>query len=158
MADITDDFSFAYLKEAFVATLLELARKHTLGNEDEENGGGDEDDPLDKYELWKEFKKEVKVLRDEMGSSKSAVNKAEQYHSAAEYEELLPLLEHASIRGTGESSPPCGEPPGARWWEAAGDERADRVPSAFFSPLASFRPLAAGKRSKLSDGAFEWGL
>jgi transitional endoplasmic reticulum ATPase len=57
IADITDDFSFAYLKEAFVATLLELARKH--GDDDDEESyedDEDEDDPLEKYEFWRVFK------------------------------------------------------------------------------------------------------
>ena len=61
IAGITDDFSFAYLKEAFVATLLVIA-----GNRSEDadtTGGGDD---LDEYELWREIKNQVRLLRDEM--------------------------------------------------------------------------------------------
>jgi len=66
IAGITQDFSFAYLKEAFVATLLTIARRRT---EDAVRGGGDdEDDDLDDYELWVEMKKTVKALREDMGT------------------------------------------------------------------------------------------
>ncbi len=85
IADITEDFSFAYLKEAFVATLLVIA-----GREDEDerhagsrsgsdaaaigdarDGGKDkdgDDDDLDDLILWVEMQKQVKLLRDDMDS------------------------------------------------------------------------------------------
>ncbi|KAL8730217.1 MAG: hypothetical protein Q9166_004194 [cf. Caloplaca sp. 2 TL-2023] len=69
IAGITADFSFAYLQEAFVATLLAIA-----GHRSEENsrGGGpddgDGDDDIEQFELWREMKKQVKALRDEMGN------------------------------------------------------------------------------------------
>lgn len=67
IAKITHDFSFAYLKEAFVATLLVIAGHRS---EDLVRGGGEDDDggDLDDYELWREMKKQVKLLRDDMGS------------------------------------------------------------------------------------------
>lgn len=73
IASITEDFSFAYLQEAFVATLLVLAKKHLeQGNHgrsrENDDGDGDGDD-LDEYELWRVMKEQVKILRDEMGSS-----------------------------------------------------------------------------------------
>jgi transitional endoplasmic reticulum ATPase len=90
IADITDDFSFAYMKEAFVATLLVI-----VANKEEPAmqapfphqrlffgpnvvfgdrvviGGGGNDDPdgrkqAEKTLLWKEIQKQVKILRDEM--------------------------------------------------------------------------------------------
>ena len=61
IAGITDDFSFAYLKEAFVATLLVIAGNRS---EDEDTSGGGDD--LDEYELWREIKNQVRLLRDEM--------------------------------------------------------------------------------------------
>jgi len=156
IADITDDFSFAYLKEAFVATLLELARNHTMGEESEEGEDDDGDDPLDKYELWKEFKAQVKVLREEMGSSQAAVDTSEaRYGSAADYEDTIPLLANASLRGHGGGSQPRGVPSLAAsgFWDTS-----DAVLDAgALSPLRSFSPLAR-KQSKLSDGAFEWGV
>ena len=94
VAEITDGFSFAYIQEAFVAALLAIAaRKEQYGsNEDgeysvmgasmgeyfiehgglcmskrkDQDGGGDDDD-LEKYEIWKELKKQIKILREELG-------------------------------------------------------------------------------------------
>lgn len=67
---ITDGFSFAYLQEAFVATLLAIAgRRSEVFDEDlkEMVGGGDDGDrDLDDYELWREMKKTIKMLRDDM--------------------------------------------------------------------------------------------
>ena len=65
IASITQDFSFAYLKEAFVATLLTIAGRRS--EESVRHGSGDDrDDDLDDYELWREMKKQVKSLRDDM--------------------------------------------------------------------------------------------
>lgn len=91
IASITDGFSFAYIQEAFVAALLAIAN----GNAD---GAGEETMPLKEYEykgyiskksdygmmvsrsvlekelerflLWREMKKVVKTLREELGSEK----------------------------------------------------------------------------------------
>jgi transitional endoplasmic reticulum ATPase len=84
IAKITDKFSFAYMQEAFVASLLAIAGH---GNKDANRwagphdpmvavdqsarrtgrlGGGDGDPELDKLVLWKEIQKQVKILRDEM--------------------------------------------------------------------------------------------
>ena len=64
VAGITQDFSFAYLQEAFVATLLTIAHnrseKQLRGGEDDE--GGD----LDDYELWREMKTQVRLLKEDM--------------------------------------------------------------------------------------------
>ena len=66
IASITQDFSFAYLKEAFVATLSAIAGNRSengaQGGGDEEGGGGD----LDDYELWREMKTQVRSLREDM--------------------------------------------------------------------------------------------
>lgn len=85
IAGITDDFSFAYLKEAFVATLLaiagrrsedeaegdkfeDLSIKQALGGGRFDDGDDDDDDkPLEEYELWREMKKTVASLREDMG-------------------------------------------------------------------------------------------
>ena len=63
IAKITDDFSFAYLQEAFVASLLAIAAE----DEDEKKvevvacAGG-----LERLRLWREIKKQVDILRGEM--------------------------------------------------------------------------------------------
>ncbi|KAH7385137.1 P-loop containing nucleoside triphosphate hydrolase protein [Cadophora sp. MPI-SDFR-AT-0126] len=72
MAEIMHGFSFAYMQEAFVGSLLDIAHKHDDEDEDghgtvedvEAVGGGDDD--LEKYELWRVMKEQVKMLRDEM--------------------------------------------------------------------------------------------
>ena len=71
IAGITAEFSFAYLQEAFVATLLAIAGHRS---EDNLRGGGDDDEggDLDDYELWREMKKQVKALRDDMGNTRMA--------------------------------------------------------------------------------------
>jgi transitional endoplasmic reticulum ATPase len=75
IAQITDKFSFAYIQEAFVATLLQIAR----GAEDDDKSASTEDQAgesaeedlrpdLDNLILWKEFKKQVKILKEQMGN------------------------------------------------------------------------------------------
>ncbi|KAK2597445.1 hypothetical protein QQS21_005915 [Conoideocrella luteorostrata] len=80
IAGITDKFSFAYIQEAFVASLLAIARDEGPGdmiaamdvltmmeNADdwvEVGGRGGEDPELGKLVLWAEMKRQVKILRD----------------------------------------------------------------------------------------------
>ena len=70
IAGITDGFSYAYLQEAFVSALLVIAGHRA---EEAVGGGGDDDDDdndddLNKYELWREIKKQIEQLRRDMGS------------------------------------------------------------------------------------------
>lgn len=60
MANITSGFSFAFLQECFVATLLTLARGETG------LAGTDDDEDLEKYELWRLFKQQADALRKEI--------------------------------------------------------------------------------------------
>ena len=105
VAKITKDFSFAYLQEAMVASLLVIARDSEKFSErtclecmeaHEKPGTGvscdrstkrpfkglydwvwsvrqtDGEDPdLDNYILWREVKKQVRILREEMDSEKA---------------------------------------------------------------------------------------
>ncbi|MCJ1478387.1 hypothetical protein MMC13_007067 [Lambiella insularis] len=95
IAKITDKFSFAYMKEAFVATLLALVvsrtRKVNVGRyRDHEVNGEEGEDDLDDLPLWKEMKKQVKTLKNEIGigegMEKLAVREAkdEERHAALE--------------------------------------------------------------------------
>ncbi|KAI9658836.1 MAG: hypothetical protein M1831_003862 [Alyxoria varia] len=97
IADITHGFSFAFLQEAFVATLLAIARESS-DDEIEEDGyegcedvadladrmeraavfpwrgkrdhHGDKSHPeLDGYKLWRVFKVQVRMLREDMDHS-----------------------------------------------------------------------------------------
>jgi hypothetical protein len=80
IADITEDFSFAYLKELFLSTLLGLARdeKKTLEAEDVEN--------LEALVLWQRIQTEAKLLRKDLKAKTEAEAKTsppvEQSHSA----------------------------------------------------------------------------
>jgi hypothetical protein len=79
IAGITDKFSFAYMQEAFVATLLAIAVRggdvdarwsgphDTLASPTmQARGGGGDDKDVEKLELWVEIQKQVKILKDEM--------------------------------------------------------------------------------------------
>jgi transitional endoplasmic reticulum ATPase len=61
VADITGDFSFAYMKEAFVAALLVI-----VARTDEKRRFRHREDDLTDNILWKELKKQVEALRKEM--------------------------------------------------------------------------------------------
>lgn len=85
IAKITDKFSFAYMQEAFVASLLAIAVRKEVGDAERWAGpcdplalvgtldnvlrldGDDEDPDLSKLVLWKEIQKQVKILREEIG-------------------------------------------------------------------------------------------
>lgn len=71
MAHITGDFSFAFLQECFVATLLVLARGEIELAEDLCVGDND----LDSFELWVEFKKQADSLRKEFEDQQQQKNK-----------------------------------------------------------------------------------
>ena len=72
IAGITANFSFAYLKEAFVSSLLALVRAEIDGDPPELECAGDmrgsdnDGDDIDDLPLWIEMQKQVKILRDEM--------------------------------------------------------------------------------------------
>jgi hypothetical protein len=61
-----DDFSFAYMQEAFVATLLVLARSQEHEEEPVNDINGDEGP--EQYEFYRAMKSQVKILRDDMGN------------------------------------------------------------------------------------------
>ncbi|KAF2185038.1 P-loop containing nucleoside triphosphate hydrolase protein [Zopfia rhizophila CBS 207.26] len=167
IAGITDNFSFAYLKEAFVATLLELARNHDDESDDERLGYGDrEDDPLDKYEFWRTFKAQVKILRSEMGSEKSGASPRAgaalgpyEGFSTAEYEEMVPLLDSMKLQG---SPQPCkaASTLAMPTNESQGTSSKGRFVQngSVLSPIHSFAPLATTKNARLNEGVWEWGV
>lgn len=90
IASITKGFSFAYIQEAFVASLLAIAGKDeddpdggtAMGSPDKQNfsglvrgpslSGGDED--LEKYVLWRQMKKQVKILREDLEEEEKVDN------------------------------------------------------------------------------------
>jgi hypothetical protein len=89
VAKITDGFSFAYMQEAFLASLLQLAIgpednnyeepissptvefvkvQHDEKAADAHDEASDGDKDLDKYVLWRELKKQVNILREQIGN------------------------------------------------------------------------------------------
>ena len=161
MADITGDFSFAYMKEAFVATLLELARNHGDDSDSDEGSDDDnEDDPLDKYELWRVFKETVKTLREDMGGESIAKPRADERFSSAE---MVALLDE--MRAQGGSQPSKAASPLEMAHRVPGEaqlpqaqllgQSVDNGISAAY-PMYSFSPLQTTKVSKFNDGVWEW--
>ena len=78
IAGITDGFSFAYLKEAFVTSLLLLAaiqRGHTKKPSGPETAKG-EAHGLDSIPLWRIMSEQVQGLRDEMEASRKSAEEA----------------------------------------------------------------------------------
>ena len=61
VADITADFSFAYMKEAFVAALLVIVARTSTSYKNKSR-----EDNLSGNILWKELKKQIEALRNEM--------------------------------------------------------------------------------------------
>ncbi len=120
IANITDGFSFAYLQEAFVATLLAIAEKRT-GFVDAFGGGNgawDDDDHdgdgLNKYELWREMKNQVKALRDDMDTRDSVA------HSTT-------ILEQDTDGGTTDRGPSPAPTPMALPLRVEGNEAAKKL-------------------------------
>ena len=105
------DFSFAYMKEAFVTTLLVMAGNRTekgflLKVED----GNDDGDDLDDYELWREMKKQVAILREDMGSAKPSKAPTDE-HVGRRPEDLSVTLDQ---KGNVTIAAPAGESVGIR--------------------------------------------
>ncbi|KAL5391416.1 hypothetical protein DPSP01_001285 [Paraphaeosphaeria sporulosa] len=164
VADITEDFSFAYLKEAFVATLLDLARAHDGDGEDEDSASKD-DDPLDKYEFWRAFKAQVKILRREMGSDEgrddddgdgdhvdpqpritvAGISGTEYVGMSptTEYERMMPMFRKMRLQG---SSHKAASPQGA-----AGSQPGRQSAPSARSPIDAFAPLAENRSKSVWD-------
>jgi transitional endoplasmic reticulum ATPase len=86
IAAITAGFSFAFLQEVFIATLLQLARDRqpmrdeTFEYEDKasvcggcaaSDGDLEEGDDLDEYVLWRVIKEQVRILQKQLESDDS---------------------------------------------------------------------------------------
>lgn len=69
IAKITDGFSFAYMQEAFIATLLVIARDVDVEAVGEEKKTQDDDGGIGGLLLWKVFQEQVKILREDMDGS-----------------------------------------------------------------------------------------
>ena len=65
MARVTPGFSFAFLQECFVATLLALV------HQDGKASITDDDDDLDDFKLWVAFKEQADILRKDMDNQRT---------------------------------------------------------------------------------------
>ena len=112
MAAVTDGFSFAFLQECFVATLLVLAR----GEEDEESFNskserkpkpfdGDNDN-LEDYKLWNVFKEQADILRKEVEGAKPKASQLSQWLKVEEKPVEAPTM-HASNPRDGSNHHGC---------------------------------------------------
>ena len=102
VALITDGFSFAYMQEAFVATLLAIAQERSeLDDIEEVNTAEDvrDDKDLDSYELWRELKTTIKALRNDMD------NTPDKEKSDTKEDDFLQMLALEK-----EAQAPTGEP------------------------------------------------
>ena len=80
IAGITDGFSFAYLQEAFVSSLLTIAREQrnnpqeiiTVGKDDESHS-------LESFLLWRVMREQVETLRNEIKGSRKSAKDALEY-------------------------------------------------------------------------------
>lgn len=78
MAHITPGFSFAFLQECFIATMLALARKEhrafSVRPYDPENSDGLED-----YDIWVAFKEQAEILRKEIEIQKGRASSLSEW-------------------------------------------------------------------------------
>jgi hypothetical protein len=84
IAGITEDFSFAYLKELFLSALLGLARDAAGVVTPEEEDVGKE---LEKLVLWRRVRDEAKLLRKDLKSKSKVESKVE---AIKEEEDIIP--------------------------------------------------------------------
>ncbi|KAI4108958.1 MAG: hypothetical protein LQ339_002077 [Xanthoria mediterranea] len=79
IAEITEGFSFAYLKEAFITSLLVIVADQRVGTKGLNGMNGDADtDGVESNILWRTLSKQVGILRAEQEESLKSVDEAAQ--------------------------------------------------------------------------------
>jgi hypothetical protein len=149
------------MKEDFVATLLELARNHGNESDNEEGSDSEDDDPLDKYEFWRAFKAQTKVLRKEMGDGEESAPAANEGFSSTAMAAMFDgmRLQDGSQPGGKAASPLADDARIAHRVPGKApllNQSANNGPS-IASPMYSFEPLARTKVSKFNNSVWEWG-
>lgn len=141
-----------------MATLLVMARGERADTEDEDlDDSGDED--FESYELYRTFKAQVKVLREDMGSSRLANTST----YAAMHADVVAGLENAGDVLPGKmATASLGVRDRASGSVAVSPSRADQTLQAYgiigtdrLTADNAWRSL--GKGSKFSEIGFEWG-
>ena len=89
IAEVTEGFSFAYLKEAFVTSLLTMVGSRSGKSEAMENLPkiGDEAQKFDHLLLWRVMNTQVKVLRAELEDARKSAEEAAKNNSPSMLEE-----------------------------------------------------------------------
>jgi hypothetical protein len=150
MAKITENFSFAYMQEAFIASLLAIAVRKDHGTEPHKWSGPDDpiarsntvlqtlslsdDEPsdpnLEKLILWQEFQKQVRILKEEMDEKKLQVT---------QFPRTINAVERPQTRVT--TAPGMLGMPGAfedrEWVRRQQDRWRDEMESDFRNPINS---------------------
>lgn len=87
IAEITEDFSFAYLKETFITSLLMIVGSHKWTSKaiDDLTEAGEESHELDHLLLWRVMSNQVKNLRAEMEDSRKSAEDAAKNNSAGPF-------------------------------------------------------------------------
>ncbi|KAL8671697.1 MAG: hypothetical protein Q9168_003797 [Polycauliona sp. 1 TL-2023] len=79
IAEITEDFSFAYLKEAFITSLLVIVATQRSSTQELKGTDGDPDQrDLQSNALWRTLSKQVETLRAEQEESRRSVDESAQ--------------------------------------------------------------------------------
>lgn len=164
MASVTDGFSFAFMQECFVATLLTLANDEA-DPDDRYAGAGsnrmrprpfdDDNDNLEDYKLWTTFKKQADILRKEVEGQKSRSSQLSQWLKVDEKaSDVSPS--HPAAEKQGKHCRSCckcqdGQPgqKGKQVMRAEGRAGSEMLPEL---------PWVDRKYTYLTDTAFEWRL
>ena len=101
MAHITSGFSFAFLQECFVATLLVLARER---DEAATRAFDGENEDLEDYKLWVAFKEQADVLRKEVEGQKTKPSQLVQWCRSNRVPSTPSAVMASSAGGAGECS------------------------------------------------------
>jgi transitional endoplasmic reticulum ATPase len=90
IAKIMEGLSFAYMKEAFVATLLAVAKREDddgLDDESEEVGEhfkNKNGDDIEDLIIWKEMERQIRIMREDIdGTSSEEQNKEDTFGAKA---------------------------------------------------------------------------
>lgn len=98
MAHITDGFSFAFLQECFVATLLTLARDEGVAISQFSQLRLRKEDSLDRYALWRVFKEQAESLRKQIeNGAKESVGPLQSWYGGSPASQHSEQLSNQSI-------------------------------------------------------------
>ena len=159
MAAITDGFSFAFLQECFVATLLVLARDEdedtysTKRNERKPKPFDEDNDDLDDYKLWVKFKEQADILRKEVESQKIKSSQLSQWLKAEEKPVEAALSYPASGNVETGSHSCCSCHVGHRSQKGKGNVMPERRARDEILPEL---PWYCEKTDYVNSAAFEW--